>query len=119
MAMHFLMNYTVLTVKSCVKLFECQAEASLPRHKRFGNGQFNPVTDRTTCHRSLFQAYEFAIYFRKSRAVTSLTMLVSKGRHCHWDYRTAIYWKELSSWLSARAALMLFLVFVFLSCLVF
>ena len=31
--------------------------AGLPRHKNFGNGQFNPVTDHRTCHRSLFQAY--------------------------------------------------------------
>ena len=51
----------------------------------FGNGQFNPVTDRTTCHRSLFQAYEFAMCICERRAVTSPTTLVSKGRHCNWD----------------------------------
>ena len=41
--------------------------AGLTRHKRFGNGQFNPITDRTTYHRSLFQAYKFAMHFRMSR----------------------------------------------------
>ena len=56
--------------------------AGVHRHKSFGNGQFNPVTDRMTfCHRSLFQAYELA----KRRAATSPDTLVSKGRHCHWD----------------------------------
>ena len=37
------------------------------RHKSFGNYKFNPVTDRGTCHRSLFQAYKFAMHFRTSR----------------------------------------------------
>ena len=41
--------------------------AGLPRHKCFGNGQFNPVTDYTTCPKSLFQAYEFAMHFRRHR----------------------------------------------------
>ena len=60
--------------------------SGLPRHKCFDNGQFNPVTDRTTCQRSLFQAYEFAMNFRTSRAVTSPDMVVSKQGNCHWDY---------------------------------
>ena len=41
--------------------------AGLPRPKSLGNVKFNPVTDRTTCHKSLFQAYEFAMHFRTSR----------------------------------------------------
>ena len=80
-----------LTEKPWVKLFECQAEV-FGWHISFGNYQFNPVTDRTTCHRSLFQAYKFAMRFRTSRCdririvyVTSPTTLASKGRHCHWD----------------------------------
>ena len=53
--------------------------AGLPGHKSFGNGQFNPITDRTTCHVSRFQAYEHG-------SVTSPDTLVSKGHHCNWDY---------------------------------
>ena len=45
----------------------------------------NSIKDRPTCHRSLFQAYKFAMYFRMSRC-DAPTTLVSKGRHCHWDY---------------------------------
>ena len=47
------------------KLFEYQAEVF--GWLSFGNGQFNLVTDRTTCHRLLFQAYEFAMHFQTSR----------------------------------------------------
>ena len=75
-----------LTGKSWVKLFEYQAEVfvGLDRQKRFGNGKFNPVTDHTTCHRLLFQAYEFAMHFRTSRCdITEYA--IAKGRHCHCD----------------------------------
>ena len=33
--------------------------AGLPRHKKNGNGQFNPITDRVTCHR-LRARHEFS-----------------------------------------------------------
>ena len=66
------------TKKTWVKLFECQCMV-------FGDGQFNLVTDRATCHRSLFQAYKSPCIFER-RAVTSPTTLVSKVHHCNWDY---------------------------------
>ena len=72
------MGYTFLNVK-------LKYLVGLTRHKSFGNGQFNPVTDRTTCHMSLIQAYDLAMHFRTSRCRTSSNTLVSKGRHCHWD----------------------------------
>ena len=69
MAMHVLMNYYVFNGKNlgynCLNV-ELRYLAGLTRHKRVGNGQFNPV-----------------IFER--RAVTSPTALVTKGRHHHWD----------------------------------
>ena len=40
--------------------------AGLPRSKYYGDGQFNPKQDRTTCHMSWGQAYEFSCIFRTS-----------------------------------------------------
>ena len=67
MAIFVLMNYSVFNGKILGKIvWKCQAEV-FGWLTSFINGQFNPVTDRTTCHRSLFQAYEFAMHFRTSR----------------------------------------------------
>ena len=40
--------------------------AGLSIHKKFGNGQLDPVKDRPTCHMSRFQAYKFTCIFRTS-----------------------------------------------------
>ena len=60
--MYFSMNYSFLTGKSWVKLFECQAEVlAFTGIKVLAMAN---STDRTTFHRSLFQAYEFAMHFQ-------------------------------------------------------
>ena len=41
--------------------------SGLPSRKNSGNCRFNSIKDRPTCHRSLFQAYKFAMHFRTSR----------------------------------------------------
>ena len=44
--------------------------AKIYHHKKKGItflAMANPATDRTTCHRSLFQAYKFTMHFRTSR----------------------------------------------------
>ena len=60
-----------LTEKPWVKLLNVKLQylPGLQRNKYFGNGQCNPVTDRTTCcHMSLFQTYKFAMHLRTSRS---------------------------------------------------
>ena len=51
--------------KCCNAKLRCLS--GLPSRKNSGKCRFNSIKDRPTCHRSLFQAYKFAMHIRTSR----------------------------------------------------
>ena len=60
------MNYYVFDEKPLGKII-WSIWLAYPDINVLAAAQFNPVTDHTTCHRLLFQAYKFAMHFRTSR----------------------------------------------------
>ena len=77
--------------------------AGLSRHTSFGNGQFNQVIDRTTCHGSLFQAYTFAMHFRTSPCdVTDFASAWGTSLSLGLILTDTIKWAPSSEFVSSR-----------------
>ena len=84
--MYFWVNYCGFNGKIC-SIAKLRFLAGLPRSKCFNNGQFNPITNTQVVIYHSFKLTNSPAFFER-RCVTSPDTLVSKGRHCYWDYHS-------------------------------
>ena len=83
--------------------------SSLPSRKNSGNCRFNSIKDRPSCHRSLFQAYEFAMHFRTSSCdVTDWDVTVTGTRYIYSGRSTwNLWWQDMEYHISTSLAIMM------------